>query len=45
MWKQRIVDHARAIYNVPLDGIDGYTPDSEWLDALSESGCLTVISK
>jgi hypothetical protein len=44
-WKQRIIDHARVIYECPLDGINGDTPDSEWLDALSASGALTVIRK
>lgn len=44
-FKQRIIDHARVIYEVPLDGIDGDTPDTEWLDALDASGCLTVIRK
>lgn len=44
-FKERILGYARVLYGAGLIGLDGETPDEQFLDALTAEGVLQVIRK
>lgn len=43
--KQHVAERARGFYGARLIGIDGATPDDQFLDALAAERCLTLMRK